>query len=596
MKLVSLEFLPRSVNGWESPLLEFGDRTTSLFARNGSGKTPLIQAIAFCLGFSTTFREDIREHCSAAVLTFALGKHILKARRELTTSDFHLIIEVGNTKQEFYSEGEFSAALFQTLGLKEPVLISTKRLATKPYVSTVLPIFYVKQDGGYLDAYKPTATFIQDQFVEMIRFVFRLAPKRSYSAQKDLLKAKDELESAQRRIVYQQKIIADLSERIDDSPAVLESMETRSRLLTSQLNDLRNSADSVDAANDALGDLLTTKEDKLRAARRQYYELSSRVAGIDSIRAEIEGEIQTLSLNEQSRRAFEAFGDICGRSDCGLFLASSESYAKNLMYLKDQIKDLESNVKRAEIRLGELQYRIDQDEKERELILSKKKAMPHKSSTDQLIGAVQGLTKELLEIEQERAAAQVLGEARRKYIQFDNEREKLQDKIALLNNNNRGELEFQKLRAKIRESLVRWMDILHTLNVSHEIEIDHNFKFKFGTESLDVFTGSTRSRLVLAIHAALFEAYLENPENPFRFLILDTPKQHELDGADLGNYLEELQTICDKYGGQIVISSTEYQHAIGELDKEWLPQYPGVDQPMYLGKSGTRTIGRDDVG
>jgi hypothetical protein len=563
-----------------------------LYARNGSGKTPLIQAIAFCLGFSTTFREDIRERCSSVVLTVALGDHVLEARRELS-KEFHLTTRVGDATREFFSEGEFSTALFHSLSMKEPVLIGTNRQSTKPYVSTILPIFYVKQDGGYLDAYKAAASFVQDQFVEMVRFAFGLAPKRSYSAQKDLLEAKDQLELMQRRIVHQQKVVTDLSERIDDSPAARESMEARSQLLASQLNELRESVDSAGAANDALRDLLSSKDEKLRVIRRHFFELSARVAGIDSIRAEIEGEIQTLSLNEQSKRAFEAFGDICSRPECGLFLSSTESYAKNLMYLKDQIKDLESNANRAEFQLEELERRINEDEKERQLILSKIESLPQKNSTDQLVGAVQALTKELLEIEQRRAYLLVLAEERRKYIQLDSERGKIQDKIATLSNYSRGELEFNKLRAKIRESLVRWMDILHTLNVSHEIEIDHNFKFKFGPEPLEVFTGSTRSRLVLAIHAAMFEAYLENSDNPFRFLILDTPKQHELNGADLANYLQELQAVCDKHGGQIVISSTEYRHAIGVSDKEWLPQYPGVDQPMYLGKPGTRTVNGD---
>lgn len=591
MKLLSLQFAPRGVNGWESPILEFGDRTTSLFAPNGSGKTPVIQAIAYSLGFATAFREDIREHCATVVLTFEHQDKIFKARRELS-KDFHLTIEVEGSTREFFSEADFSTALFHSLNLQEPILISTTRLSTKPYISTILPIFYIKQDGGYLDAYKASATFIQDQFVEMVRFVFGLAPKRSYTAQKDLLDAKDQLDSIQNRVVQQQKIVADLWTRVDDSEKARDTMEARALFLNDQLDELRESMDSRSAADDALQDLLKTKDEKLRAAKRQYFELSNRVAGIESIRAEIEGEIQTLSLNEQSKRAFEAFGDICSRPDCGLFLSSSESYAKNLMYLKDQIKDLESNAGHAELQLESLRQRIDEEEGERAIIVSKMKTLPQEKVTDKLVVAVQSITKELLEIGQQRAQMDVLAEARKKYLQLDNERSRVQDRIANLSNNSRGELEFHKLRAKIRESLVRWMDSLHTLHVSHEIEIDHNFKFKFGTESLDIFTGSTRSRLVLAIHAAIFEAYLENPSNPFRFLILDTPKQHELDGRDLANYLQKLQEVCDKYGGQIVISSTEYHHVIGDSDKEWLPKYPGTDQLMYLGKPGT---GLEDI-
>lgn len=587
MRLVSLQFIPRGIHGWESPELEFAQRTTSLFAKNGSGKTPLIQAIAFCLGFATTFREEIRERCSAVVLKVELNGKILEAQRELSAGEFHLTTRIDGETRDFFAEGEFSRLLFRSLGMAEPLLVDNKRGATKPYISTVLPIFYVKQDGGYLDAYRASANFIQDQFVEMVRFVFGMAPKRSYSASKDLLEAKQQLELLQRRIVAQQQGVVDLAARVDDSPAATEAMAARSDFLALQLNDLKASADSADAASDALKELLNAKDEKLRGLKRQRYELSTRVTGIDSIRSEIDGELQTLTLNEQSRRAFEIFGEICNKPDCGLFFVDSVSYAKNLLYLRDQIKDLEANAVRAEIQLEELDRRIDEDEQDRQLIVTKLEALPQNTATDKLIAAVQALTKELLEIEQQRASVNVLVELRRKFYQLEQEREKLQDRIASLSSNVRGELEFLQLRAKIRESLVKWMDILHTLNVSHEIDIDANFRFKFGTEPLDVFTGSTRSRLVLAIHAAMFEAYLEGKERHFRFLILDTPKQHELDGADLANYLKELQLVCDKYGGQIIISSTEYRHPIGANDREWLPEYPGTEQAMYLGKPGT---------
>lgn len=521
------------------------------------------------------------------MLTFEHGGNIFTTRREMS-NDFHLTVEVDGNTKEFFSEGDFSTTLFQTLRLNEPVLIGTDRSPTKPYISTVLPIFYAKQDGGYLDPYKASANFVQDQHVEMIRFAFGLGPKNSYSAKKDLLKAQDELEAAQRRVVYQQKIVADLSERVDDSPTARAERDGRSSLISSQLSELKDTVDTKSAADDALRDLLNAKEEKLRIAKRQQFDLRTRIAGIDSIRGEIDGEIRTLSLNEESKRAFEFFGgDICSRSDCGLFFSSSESYAKNLMYLKDQIKDLESNSARAEVLQEELERRIDEDEAERLLILSKMNDRPQHAAIDHLVTTVQSLTKELLEIEQKRIIVESLAEERRKYIQFENERASLQDRISNLKNNSKADFEFSKLRSKVREYLIEWLDTLETLNISRDIDIDTSFKFKFGPEPLDVIGGSTRNRLILAIHAAIFQAYLEAPDRPFRFMILDTPKQNELDGQDLTNYLEKLEGICEKFGGQLVLSSTEYHHKIGEKDKEWLPLYPGEKQPMYLGKPGT---------
>lgn len=581
MKLISLKLNSRGANGWESPLLEFGHRTTSLHAPNGSGKTPLVQAIPFCLGFDAKFQNDIRERCHSATLIFEHAGQLYRFSRDFGT--FRLVTESGESRQEFFSESDFSKAVFEELGLPAPTLIGTNRQSTQPYLSTLLPIFYVRQIGGYDEPYRPPAQFISDQFVEMVRFAFGLGPKRSYTAQKDLLAARDKLEADQRRIVYQQKVIADLAARVDDSPGTRERLTQRTTTLNSQIKDLRESADIAGAASDALVELLHDREERIRVIRRQYSELSSRVTGISSIRSEIEGEIQTLSLNEESRRVFESFFDICGRGDCGLFLSSSASYAKNLMYLKDQIKDLEANASRAETQMTILEARLADNESERDSIAAKVEQKDGAATTGQLVSAVQSLTRELIETEQHLAAIAQLGEERRKYLQFEGERERTQNRIAVLSNHGRQDFEFNSLRTKVQELTVKWMDILRTPNASREVEIDLDFKFRFGKQSIDVFNGSTRSRIILSIHAAMFELYLQVPERPFRFLILDTPKQQELASEDLARYLCALEEVCDEFGGQILISSTEYRHTIGESDREWVPQFAGSEQRMYLG-------------
>jgi len=581
MKLVSLKLNARGVNGWESPLLEFGHRTTSIHGPNGSGKTPLVQAIPFCLGFDVKFQNDIREKCHSATLTFEHAGRSYRFSRDF--GDFRIVTETGDARKEFFSEGDFSKAVFEELDLSTPVLVGTNHQATRPYLSSLLPIFYVRQIGGYDEPYRPPAQFVSDQFVEMVRFAFGLGPKRSYTAQKDLIAARDQLDANQRKVVYQQKVVADLSTRVDDSAGTRDRLTQRAVALNAQIKDLRESADAVGAASDALLELLHTKEERIRAIRRQHSELTSRVTGISSIRSEIEGEIQTLSLNEESRRVFESFFDICGRADCGLFVSSTASYAKNLMYLKDQIKDLEANAGRAETQLAVLEGRLADEESDRAAIAAKVEQRNGQAATGQLVSAVQTLTRELLETEQRLAAVEQLSEEKRKYLQFDEERERTQDRIAALSNRGRQDLEFNSLRTKVQELTVKWIDILGTPNASREVEIDLDFKFRFGKQTIDVFNGSTRSRIILAIHAALFELYLQVPERPFRFLILDTPKQQELASADLAKYLHALEEVCDKVGGQILISSTEYHHVIGETDREWVPQFPGAKQRMYLG-------------
>lgn len=78
-------------------------------------------------------------------------------------------------------------------------------------------------------------------------------------------------------------------------------------------------------------ELLRQKNGQIRSWQLELYELRNRVAVIETIRAEIDGEIKTLGLNEVARRVFTSFQEICRMSNCGLFIGSTESYGKNLL-------------------------------------------------------------------------------------------------------------------------------------------------------------------------------------------------------------------------------------------------------------------------
>ncbi len=582
MRLISLKLDAQGLNGWESPILHFGRRTTLIFAENGSGKTPIIQAIAFCLGFPVKFREDINGKCSAANLVMEHEGSLIEIRR-LIGREFHSQVRTATGTVEFFSESDFSSALFKILGLMAPTLVSTNKQATQPYIATVLPLFYLNQGDGYAAAYKSPAAFITDQFVEMVRFIFGLNPKHSYQVKKDILAEKDALDAAHRKIVAQQKVILDLSRTVNDSQENKIVLSRLSGSLTAQIDGLRETVDAQGSANSALTDILRTKEIKIREVQAEIDELRSRVDGIDSIRSEIEGEIATLGLNEESRRIFISFQEICSAPNCGLFVGSSESYGKNLLYLKDQLKDLQRNADRAEIRLDSLKHDLEEQKTERALIVSKLKVPLSGYGVDQLITAVQALTKQLVETESSRGAIEALQAERAKFLRFEEDRTRIQERIERLSNNHNSDLEFNKLRARLRELAVKWMDILETPNVSRAIDIDLELRFKFGNESLEVFSGSTKIRLVLAIHAALFEEYLSNDTRPFRFIILDTPKQQEIHTSDLAKYLHQLEELCTAKNAQMLLSSTEYRHPTTDDDSEWLPQYPGEKHQMYLG-------------
>lgn len=557
-----------------------------LLAPNGSGKTPVIRALASVLGFPNNFRNDILEKCSAVVLHAESEGTPLTIRRTIKAknNEFYATIDFKGEQTEYFSEGTFSVAIFEILGLEPPRLVSTKGEETQPYISTLLPVFYLMQGSGYSAAYKSPNPFIQDQFVEMVRFAFGLNPKHSYEVKKTIIEEKMALEAQTRRIVAAQRVLELQSRGVDDSDANQAALQRRVDDVAGQVGALRSSVDAKGTASSTLAELLRQKDVQIRSKQIELFDLQNRVAGIETIRAEIDGEVKTLGLNEEARRVFTSFQEICSTPNCGLFLGSTESYGKNLLYLKDQIKDLERNSMRAEIRIEQLQERLTEQREERQTLVDKLDS-PSSSGVDHLVTAVQALTRQLVDTQSELGRIAALKDERSKLFKFEQERARIQDRIDGLTNTGRADNEFNKLRMKLRELTVKWMNTLVTQNVSHNIDIDLNLRFTFGGETLDVIGGgSTTIRLVLAIHAALFEAYLSVPSRPFRFLILDTPKQEELHTADLAGYLKELEKMCEANNAQLLFSSTEYDHPTGNNDTRWLPSYKGPDKPMFLGK------------
>lgn len=586
MRLKSLQIEPLGDAGWESPVLEFGHRTTLLFAPNSSGKTPVIRALASALGFPNSFRNEILEKCKGVVLRAESEGKPLIIRRAFgaTNNDFYATIEFDGELTEHHGQGSFSIALFRLLGLDPPRLVSNKGEPAQPYISTLLPVFYLIQGHGYSAAYKAPNSFIEDQFAEMVRFAFGLNPKHSYEVKKDLIEERSAFEAQTRKIVAAQRVLEYQGRGVDDSDENQEMLQRTAADLTRQIDSLRASVDAKGTASSTLSEMLRRKDLQIRAKQLELFDLQNRVAGIESIRAEIDGEVRTLGLNEEARRVFTSFQEICRVPNCGLFLGSTESYGKNLLYLKDQIKDLERNSTRAEIRAEELQKRLDELGDERQTLLDSLDS-PTTSGVDQLVTAVQALTKQLVNVQSELGRIAALKDERSKLFKLEQERDRIQDRIDDLSNTGRADNEFNKLRLTLRELTVKWMQTLVTQNVSTNIDIDLNLRFKFGGDTLEnIGGGSTTIRLVLAIHAALFEAYLSDKSRPFRFLILDTPKQEELHTVDLAQYLTELEKMCEANHAQVIFSSTEYDHPTGAKDKRWLPAYRGPDKPMYLGK------------
>lgn len=582
MRLYSIEILPRGTNGWGSGELLFGDDITSIHAKNGSGKTPVVQSIVFCLGYPVTFRDDISAKCGTVRLKLVIKGQVYVIERAIDKEVFVTATESNGREFSFNNEKDYSNYLFELSGLTPPSLVSNGSLPTQPYMATTIPVFYLDQDYGYFSAYGFRTPFIRDQFAETVRFLFGFLPKNSFERKKDQIHLKDQIESIDRKIVAQQKIVEDLRSDIG-STDTKEDLHKRVESLKEQLGNLRAGTSQKADTDSVLNEMYSSKALSIQRTEREIEGLRDRVGGITRINGEILAEVDTLSLNEEARRIFTSFSEICASENCCLFERSSQVYAKNLLYLKDQIKDLDRNAEIAGKRLALLEHQLSEQKAELRSLGEGIQLNQKQNNISGLVDVVRRLTQELIESEKIRAQLEMLEKQNGIYVTLTLQRVEIQMKLDLLSSGGERDLDFSKFKVELKGQIVRWLDILKTKNVSRNVTIENNLKIDFGGESLDVIKGSTKIRIVLAIHAALLEMYLKDKSRSFRFLILDTPKQHEIHTDDLLRYINELKTLASSNDAQIVLSSTDFRYSCDVTDTEWAPPFSGSEQNMYLG-------------
>lgn len=337
MRLIELIIQPERNAGWGSKSLIFGDDITQLYGPNGCGKTPIIHSIAFAMGYPVRYREDILAHCESVVLKASHNDREVVFTRWIR-KEFHIECNISEHKDSniFYNEKDMSVFLFDFLGISTDALTSNKNEPAHPYVSTFFPLFYVDQDSGYTSAYSSPGTFIKDQYSEMIRLALNVPAKHSYERKKFIIEKKNSLHSTDISIVNKERFIESLSQQAGETIRSSIEIDRELEALKVKLDDLRSSHDAASNSDSVMAYMINEKQSEKHDVDFQIRDLESRVSDFNKIKEEIEVEINTLSLNEEARRLFSSFNDICSSAGCQLFLNSSESYGKNLLYLRDR--------------------------------------------------------------------------------------------------------------------------------------------------------------------------------------------------------------------------------------------------------------------
>lgn len=586
MKLKTLKIHPRDNSGLASDILTFSDHITHIYGPNGCGKTPIIKSIAFCLGYPSKFRNDIYSRCKMASLEIEHEKGTLNIERQFSR-DFDIeIIDKNGVRQRFLSEGEFSEFIFSVFDLNYPDLVSNKGTIVKPYISTLLPLIFTDQDSGYTGIYTSPGSFIQDQFQEMIRLLFNLSPKNSFNIKKERIYCKNKLDYLDREVKKKEEELKIAQEVINTLGTSDEEIIEKIKALESELNIMSKENSTKTDSIRAFDLLISQQETRIRTLETALIDIIKRRKSLTAIIEEINSEANALSLNESSRQIFLSFNEICSNSNCGLFNSSSDSYAKNLLYLKDQIKDLTRSDAIYSRDETQIESQILSNRTHIEELLVERNKQENNSDISAIIASVSNLKDQIFDLQLQLSEHNKLDKIKKEYVLLLNKRSLALERYESLQPSRSNTPNFVQIRANLRRSFLVWLDHLHTpSNVSRDITFRNEFEPVMGNEQISQLSGSTKIRVVLAFHAALIEN-LVGTGSPIKLLILDTPKQHEISNVDLERYFNALKSVCEKGDVQVVFSTTEYRYIGNKRDTTWEPEHEheGDEQKMFLFK------------
>jgi hypothetical protein len=588
VRLESFQYLPRGTNGWGSGLLHFGNLFTTVQGKNGTGKTPIMKGVMQGLGHELELPPEIRERCAFAETTLLVDGRSVTIRRKIAT-EFDIRVSDGQEVNNFTSPVEY-AKWFTGLFSEDPPVLTTKQnQSTELYANVLLPAIWVDQDHGWTsDYWTPTnRNFVLDQREEVIRFLVGLPPRHSFRARTEFDAAKQALERTERAIEMQRFIVDRLQRNEQLAEQEEPGLMARRLQLQQELDansEVLEAIRSTTVSFDREISIIETQRDALLARQGA---LVQRKAQLSLVLSELDGEEDILTANVQATDLLRQF---CGREDCQMFATSERSFGRSLLFLKDQIKDLKSSDREASRDVDSVAQEIAAAEANLVTKRMERRKAVDASPQASVMGRLGALTKELVEVELRLAKLQQYVVEQRKFERLLDRREK--EAVAVANTRPtgvKGATGVGDVRQLLSDAMQQWLVTLGTQN-TREARFDDDFvlyvdgaKFAATTHQ----SGSTRTRIVLAFHAALLEVSLARGGNHPGWLLFDAPKQHELNQADFDAYTDRLKLVATKYAGrvQVVFSAADLKTQFESGDEMWVPGFTVDGVPRFLGNT-----------
>jgi hypothetical protein len=588
-RLVAFAYEPRVGAGWETPVLEFGASLTAVSGENGSGKTPVMKGIMAALGHEVAIDPDILARCARARVALLVDGKPVKITRFLESA-FLLEVSDGTSTTFFETQAAFADKMLELLGIQQRELTTVGNEQTQIYVNLLYPLFWVDQDLGWTSLYATPGKrdFIRSQYTEMVRVLLGLPARHPFRSRDDYDKAKQRLAVVDKHVATQRALVQRLRAEADvnrrDEKNLLQSrdeLKAELSLFESALEDVRSITRKQDEE-------IARLEERRTALLNQRFALAGRQQQLTLALNEIDGEVEVLAANEQATDLLKTF---CGNAMCKLFQPQYESYGRTLLFLKDQMKDLKSVDSSLHREHESVSSRVTEMDAALEQARAERAQTVLQSPQSQVQGRVAAVTTKLVDVELLLSRIEQLSREEQRFERSLDEREQQAQAVENLKprSERRNDGSAFDARHMLAKKMDEWLDVLSTPNLPRGVVVEEDFSLRikgeiFGPDSS--ISGSTRTRVVLAFHAALLETALELGGNHPGWLLLDAPKQHELSQVDLNAYIGRLSDVARRHPGKVQtvfsIANTEAPLPLREGDIEWKPSNGVGREAKYL--------------
>lgn len=590
-RLLSLEILPRSETSLRFPRHDFGDPFTFLVGENGAGKSPLMLSLFWALGGYRRPDGAVWDECSGVSVQLKRADGAVATIFRAFEEKLRATIQIGEVTRIFeIGEVPFTKAIFECLGIPpREVVNKTDKKKTVLYTGVLLPGFCVDQDSGWVLTYAPydRQNFVEDQAEEVARLLLDLEPRHDADREHVRGGLERKLERAEAEVYVLSRAIDSLeTQRLQaesrDAPTLRNVREQLQARLT-----------GFDSVVTAFTEAQSTLQERLLAAREELDEVGARLrrsedylATLDQLSREAEADLSVVGSNEVAARAFRSF---CANASCQMFEGSrAVSYGRRVLYLRDQLKDVSTAMKSAAGEIAALRRRRAAAEAQVMTLRREVDELSKKSAASQITSALDAVVSELgrvttglhfaEQLEVERARRNDLVAARdRAQLELDDHRAA----------SSKRHEQIGEKRTRLRDKFVAWLSVLRTNDIAN-LGISDGFRILVRGKALaDSYGpgGSTRTRLILAFHAAMLEVALETGGGHPGLLLFDSPVQQELDPVDFEAYVAALRSLAEAHPGRVqMVMASRTPIGVVAGDATWSPEYPGEKHPWYLGR------------